>query len=322
MKLNLTDTQKSIVKILFVEKESSRSLLANKLSLTNAALTLALKPMLQKEIILEAKNDVQRVGRKELRLELNSEYGYFLGIDIRKHHLYFYLMDFVGNLISSSDDKTTTLKEFYLEKKDKILAIGITIRGLVNDSTLKEKYPELNKEIEELEVPIYTFNNVDCLANIYVLYHKEDKNFLLVKYGPGVGSSIYVLGKPLGNLSELGHTYYQGKTLEDTISYQALLNKEIEEQEANEIILKDKNKLKEILKVLSFALCNADSLLSLQKIVLSGQLLSDNDIVDKLKAELLSLKNNFDCSKLVVYPNYNELNNKKSCIGAFLKLFS
>lgn len=321
MKSNLSATQKTIVKILFVEKESSRSILAKRLSLTNAALTLALKPLLESNIVLETKNDVQRVGRKELLLTLNKKYGYFLGIDIRKHHLYFYLMDLGGNLISTSDDNSISLSDFIRSKKKKILSVGVTLRGLLKENVLEERYPELNKEIENLGLPVYVFNNVDCLADIYIMHHEEDKNFLLVKYGPGVGSSIYVNGHPLGSLSELGHTYYQDKTLEETISYSALLDKDIEEAEATKLILEDKSMRNKVLKVLSFALVNADALLSLQKIVLSGQLLSDEKTVNDLKKEIQSIKKEFDHAKLVVYPDYHELNMKKSCIGALIKTF-
>lgn len=318
---NLTDTQKKIIRILFAESESSRSILANKLSLTNAALTLTIKPLLEKGMLIEMKRDVQRVGRKELLISLNKDFGYFIGVDIRKHHFYFSLMDFSGKLVDFAVDKDISFDEFIAPHKEKLLAIGVTVRGQASMDILKEKYPEFVNIIENFNLPIYLFNNVDCLADIYALNHPEDKNFLLVKYGPGVGSSIYVYGKPLGSLSELGHTYYQDKTVEETISYSAILGKELEEEEANEEILQHPEKLEYVLHVLSFALLNADSLLSLQKIILSGALLSNEETKVKLNEELNKLNSNFDCSKLCVYPDYQTYNEIKSCIGAFNKLF-
>ncbi len=319
--INLSDTQKSIIRILFVTKEGSRSILANKLSLTNAALTLAIKPLIENEIVIEEKNDTQRVGRKELKLALNPNYGNFLGVDIRKHNLYYSLMNFKGELVDSCSSKESSLKEF-VNGKENILAVGVTIRGSIINGMLEEKYPQLQKELDEIGLPTYIFNNVDCLADIYSLFHHEDENFLLVKYGPGVGSSIYVHGNPLGNLSELGHTYcYPNKTVEDSICYSSLLGKEYEENEGNEIILNDEEKLKEVMRVLSFALVNADCLLSLQKIILSGALLSNETTKLKLKEELTLINPSFDTAKLCVYPHYNEFNAKKSCIGAFIKTY-
>lgn len=319
--MNLTDTQKTIIKILFVEKESSRSILAKKLSLTNAALTLTLKPLLEEKLVLESKNDVPKVGRKELKLSLNKDFGYFLGIEIKRNNVYYTLMDLNCNLIKYVNRNETTIEKFISKYKSKILAIGITMRGSVSLASLKNNHLEIYEDIESLNMPIYISNNVDSLADIYYLMHSEDKNFLLIKYGPGLGSSIYIHGVSLGNKSELGHTYYQDKTVEDTISYQAIINKDVSEEEGTEIILNDEEKFQHVIKVLSFSLMNADSLLSLNKIILSGALLSKDETILKLKSELNSLYNEFDLNKLVVYPDYKDLNIKKGCISAFIKTF-
>ena len=321
MIMNLTNTQKSIIKILFVEKESSRSILANKLELTNAALTLTIKPLLEEGIILETKNNIQRVGRKELKLNLNPSYGYFLGIDIKKNNTYYSLMDFQSSLISFENSKNTSLKDFIKEYKNKIISIGITMRGFSSIETFKSKNINLFNEVSNLSIPFYVFNNVDALADIYSLNYSEDSNFILIKYGPGVGSSIYVNGMKLGNSSELGHTFYKDKTIEDTISYYSLIGKEVKEEEGTEIIKNDLIKLKEVIHVLSFGLLNADALLSLQKIVLSGLLLSDESVIENLKKEISLKLESFDLDKLCIYPNYNEINVKKSCIGAFIRTF-
>ena len=318
---NFTETQKSIIKILFVEKESSRSLLAKKLSLTNAALTLTMKPLLESGIVVESKINQQRVGRKELKLKLNPEYGYFLGVDIRVHHAYFVLMDLAGNLIDFKSDKDMSFYDFYSNKFDKIIALGVTNRGPISKEAISNRFPELYKEIHDLELPKYLFNNVDCLGNIYALNHPEDKNFLLVKYGPGLGSSIYVFGKQLATLSELGHLFYKDKRLEEVISYSAVLGREVEEVEANDLIYNDKEKVNYILHAVAFGLLNADSLLSLQKIILSGYILSKESCKEKLEEEIKKLDKNFDINKLTLYPDYDETNKKKSSIGAFIKYF-
>lgn len=319
--INFTETQKSIIRILFVEKESSRSLLAKKLSLTNAALTLSMKPLLESKIVIESKIDQQRVGRKELKLKLNPNYGYFLGVDIRIHHVYFSLMDIAGNLIDFKCDKDISFHDFYSNVSGKILAIGVTNRGPISKEAIAQRFPELSKEIDGLDLPKYLFNNVDCLGNIYSLNHPDDKNFLLVKYGPGVGSSIYVFGKQLTTLSELGHIFYKDKRLEEVISYSAVLGREVEEAEANELIYNDKEKIDYILHVIAFGLLNADALLSLQKIILSGYILSKESSKEKLNEEIKKLDKNFDISKLTLYPDYDETNKKKSSIGAFIKYF-
>lgn len=318
----LTKTQKTIIRILFVEKSSTRTLLASKLALTNAALTLALKPLINDGLVLETRSKTsQKVGRRELRVTLNANYGSFLSIDVRKHHSYLNLVDFSGESIFSSDDASTPLGGILSKSKRRMLGIGITIRGEASLESFKTRYPDLFHEVQGSGIPYYVFNNVDCLASIYSLSHHEDKNFLLVKYGPGLGSSIYTNGKPLGATSELGHTFYQDKTVEDTISYSSLLGKEVEEKEGLALIQKNKAKLDKILTVLSFALCNADSLLSLQKIILSGALLTSEDVIALLKKQIISLKPDFDLTKICVYEDYQKINEIKGALGAFNKIF-
>lgn len=318
----LTKTQKTIIRILLVEKSSTRTLLACRLKLTNAALTLALKPLISEGLVLESRSkSIQKVGRKELRVTLNPNYGSFLSIDVRKHHSYFNLMDFSGKLTFSSDDASISLSDLLSMSKQRILGIGITIRGEASLQSFKARYPGLFQEVRGAAIPYFVFNNVDCLASIYSLSHHEDKNFLLVKYGPGLGSSIYANAKPLGASSELGHTFYRDKTVEETISYSSLLGKEVEEKEGLALIQKDKAKLNKILSVLSFALCNADSLLSLQKVILSGALLTSDEVIGLLEKQIISLKPDFDLSKIRVYENYREINEIKGALGAFNKTF-
>lgn len=317
----LTETQKTIIRILFIEKESSRSLLAKKLSFSNAALTLTMKPLLRNKIVLEDKYSNHQVGRKELIVRLNPEFGYFLGVDIRIHHIYYSLMDLTGNLVDFSSDKEKTLNEFCKNRIDKILAIGVSVRGQITKDNLIERFPELHKDLEKIDKPKYLFESVESLAEVYSLNHRDDKNFLLVKYGPGIGSSIYVFGKLLTTLSEIGHIFYNEKRLEDVISYNSILGKEIEEAEANKIIYNDENKVAYILHIIAEALLNCDSLLSLQKIVLSGFLLSKEEIKEKLVKEIKLLDDKFDSDKLCVYPDYEETNNKKSSICAFVRYF-
>ena len=320
--MELTKTQKTIIRILLAEKSSNRSLLAEKLSLTNAALTLALKPLLSEGMIIEKRDlSVQKVGRKALSIELNPDYGSFLSIDIKKSHSYFYEMDFSGNLKDKKDDRDLAFSEFLKSRKNFILGIGLVVRGDASFSYVKKKHPDLINELDDSSIPYFVFNNVDCLADIYFLENHGYKNFLLLKYGPGVGSSLYVNGKPLGAASELGHTYYNGKKVESLISYASLLGKEMDEKEATNIIEKDEGKLNAILKALSFVICNADALLSFQKIILSGELLSLTEIEGELKEKILSLNPDFDVNKISDYPNYKEKNEIKGALGAFMKIF-
>ncbi len=317
---NLSETQKNIIRILFAEKESTRTLLSNRLSLTNAALTLSLKPLLEEKIILEKKNESQKIGRKQITLYLNGSYGCFLGIDIKKNHVTYSLMDFSGSLLFVQNKDEISLLDFMKKSPFEILSLGITLRGDASLSHFEKQEEKIYQEIQSMNLPFSLANNVDSLAEIYSLYHPNERNFLLIKYGPGVGSSIHANGYPLGNLSELGHMYYQEKTVEETISYSSILE-DMNEKEATEYLLTHEEIQRKILHVLAFSLINADALLALNKIVLSGALLSDRDVLSRLIEEITKINPSFEEEKLSLYPDYATLNEKKSAIFAFLSMF-
>ncbi len=318
----LTLTQKEIIKILFAKKESSRSKLSSLLSLTPAGLTLALKPLLSSGMINESKNvDESRSGRKELTLCLNPTYGAFIGIDVRKHRSYLCKMDFAGNPLSSSDTSKTSIKDFILSSKEKILFIGVTMRGKSSSFVSSAAYKEIVSILDSLSIPYTIINNVAALSAIYYLFHKESENFLLVKYGPGVGSSIYVNGHPLSEESELGHTIYEGQTLEEAISYSSLFNKDIDEKEGTKLILENESYLATVMKALRFAIYNADVLISFQKIVLSGSFLTAPEMLPFLKKAIKDIGNDFDDDKICLYEDYESLNEIKGAIAGFIEYF-
>ncbi len=320
--IGLTATQKEIIKILFAKKESSRSKLSSLLSLTPAGLTLALKPLLSEGMINESKNvDDYRSGRKELTLRLNPNYGAYIGIDVRKHRSYFSKIDFAGNPIAFSSSDETSIGGFIRSSKERILSIGVTMRGKSSSFLDSEPYKAIVSSLDAFSLPYFIMNNVAALSAIHYLFHKESENFLLVKYGPGVGSSIYVNGKPLSEESELGHTIYEGKTLEETISYSSLLNKEVEEKEGLEEIEKSNIAIKTIIKALSFAIYNADALIPFQKIILSGSFLASKERQSLLKAALKEYDKDFDEDKICSYMDYEAINELKAALVGFNEYF-
>ncbi len=320
--IGLTLTQKEIIKILFAEKESSRSKLSSYLSLTPAGLTLALKPLLSEGMIKESKNnDDSRSGRKELTLRLNPSYGAYIGIDVRKHRSYYSKMDFAGNPLLFSDSEHSSIEDFVLSSKERILSIGVTMRGKSSSFVDSLIYKEITSTLDSLSIPYSISNNVAALSAIHYLLHRESQNFLLVKYGPGVGSSIYVNGKELSEESELGETIYEGKTLEEAISYSSLLEKEVEEKEGTKEIEKDEKAVSTIIKALSLALYNADALLSFQKIILSGSFLAEKKTQSLLKNALLIYDTNFDAEKICSYEDYESVNELKAALISFNEYF-
>ena len=324
MKLNLT--QNRIIRLLFLKGSLSRKSLASALSLSKAALTFATKELLEEGLLVSVgeKESEGKVGRREEMLELNPEYGHLLGLDIRLHNFYFSLTDFQGAnptfLVAKTEKEATRILES-VRKKGPIIAFSILMRGEASQERLSERFPSLAKALAELPCPISIQNNVAALARIYAFYHEENQNFLLVKYGPGLGSAIYVNGSLLGSASELGHAYVGNKPLEEQISFAVLLGEELEEKEGAERLLNDESLLTEAMGKLSYGLYNATELLHLEKIVLSGALLSHKQPRELLLQKLQSIEGGSLLPEIIKYPSYASINEIKGSIAAFL-LFS
>ncbi|MBO4541046.1 MAG: ROK family transcriptional regulator [Bacilli bacterium] len=320
--MKLTITQNRIISLLFRSGSLSRKELAAELSLSKAALTFATRPMMEEGILLPAgEKEEKKVGRREEMLRLNSDYGSFLGIDIRRHNFYFSLTDFAGKAIAfdvakSEKEATRTLEN--IQKEHHVLAISVLMRQKANPEVLALRYPLFHGALAQTNRPWIVENNVQALARIYAFYHEENRNFLLIKYGPGLGSAIYVNGDLLGSYSELGHAYVGDKPLEEQISFSALLGEDAEEIDGAKAILQNDSHLSFLIEKLSFGLYNAIQLLHLEKIVLSGVLLSERKAKEMLWKRLGRFESDAALPELVHYPSYSETNEIKGSIRAFL----
>ena len=328
MELNLT--QKHLVKLLFLRGEESRKALALSLGLSNPGLTLSVKSMLEEGVLLLG-NKIQtgKAGRNQEPLRLNPNYGYFIGVDIRKHYCYVCLTDFAGALLSEERYETVLALEKALEeltKSYKVLEIVFTVRNFKNiPSFLKVRQDlyALKARLEEKGNNVTFINNVESLAAIYHLYHPQEENFLLVKYGPGLGSAIYVHGEAIrrrnGMTSEIGHAYLQdGRMLENLVSFDALFDHEVEEEEGAKLLLGDPEKLQEVVDYLAITFLDADQLLALDKIVFTGHLLTLEEVRRKVVEKMKSIDPKFDGEKVVPFENYEELNRKKGGLQGFI----
>ena len=330
MKMN--STQKHIIRVLFLHGSDSRKFLSRELGLSQAALTLSVRPLLEEGLLLESgKVQTGKAGRTEELLSLNPEYGTYLGVDIRSNHYIVSMMDFKGNLIFEDRmEKTQDLAVFLKASafSNRLLGVGVTHHGS-RESLVNEKRVETIKEtLDHLGVKNYQFtNNVQALADVYHLFHMEEQNFLLIKYGPGLGSAIYVNGEKIrrknGSTSEIGHAYTkEGVTLENSISFETLFQKNVEEKEGADYLLHEEGKANEVIEKLSHALICADALLALDRIVFAGIFLSNESIKRRVCEKIKTFDPEFKEEKVVIYQNYEEFNAKKACIQAFIAQFS
>lgn len=325
--MDLNKTQKRIIELLFLKRSASKKELSREMNLSQAALTLSSKPLMEEGYLFsEGKKSSGRAGRSEELLSLNPSYGYFLGVDVKKTSITLTEMNFAGNLLLEEkfhDDHAIyqRLKEETDAKK--VLGLGVTYRK----NLFPFQYEGLISKLDNLPIPhIFFVNNVEALASSYHFLHQEEKNFLLIKYGPGLGSCIYVNGEPIkrqnGTRSEIGHAYLSnGSKLEDVVSFDTLLGKTVEEAEGAEELFQNKEKLSIALSTIALSLLDADALLALDQIVFAGVLLSKQEVIGRILQLILQYNPEFNINKISVYPDYAVNNSKKATLHSFIQLF-
>lgn len=328
---NLAPSEKKVMTSLFLADKLSRKSLSESLGLTGAAVTLSCQDLLNENLIKEnGYFSTGKAGRRERYLSLNENAYTLVGLDCRRHSFVVLLTSLNGSLLSSERFLDLAEAVAYLRKHAPLLppylGIGVTIRGYSTESKFFLEHPEFPSALAEFACPVHYLNNVESLASIHALLHPEEQNFLLLKYGPGVGSSIFIAGKPLksneGVSSEIGHWYLRpGLRFEDAISFEALLGQDYEEKEGAGALLGNPKALQECLHVIAFSLVNADYLLALDKIILSGVLLSTQGVLEQLLQQIHAIEADFDSSKLVIYKDYESINERKGSLQVFADSF-
>jgi hypothetical protein len=107
------------------------------------------------------------------------------------------------------------------------------------------------------------------------------------------------------------------------VSFETLLgpSTDYDEKEGAEVIKKNPELLEKIIVIMSPTLLNASYMLSLDKIVFAGILLSDPEIKDRLEVEMKELDKNFSTDKIIVYPEYAKIIDIKGSLQVFIDNF-
>ena len=174
-------------------------------------------------------------GRRPNIFGLNQDAGYFVGADIRRHHVSIAITNFKGKLIDYKEDIPLVLErteESFLQlteliknttealeiPQEKVLAYGINLTGRVNHETgysfsyfIGEDKP-LSQVLEsELNAPVFIENDSRSMAyGEYICGEaNNEKNMLFINLGWGLGMGIIIDGKlsygKSGFSGEIGH---------------------------------------------------------------------------------------------------------------------
>lgn len=210
----------------------SRSKISEDLKISAASVSRAVEKLIKEGYVVESGKQNTKMGKKPILLEINSEKGYVIGVDLSKERIRFSLADFkgiefrkcVGSKVTESkeiiDNIISGIKESL--KKDKIsmnkikaicLAIPAAIdinSGKIITAALYPQWKDINfKKIlkDEFKVPIFIENDVNLAAfgEKHFGGAKQYENFIFIEVSEGIGAGIIIDNKLFrGNFGSAG----------------------------------------------------------------------------------------------------------------------
>ena len=174
-------------------------------------------------------------GRRPSVYGLNPNAGYFVGVDIARHHFHIAISDFKGELINFIQDIEFVLEASELSFRticrmvkdevskcgvpwDKVLGIGVSLSGRVNPEKgysltyfVSDDIPLKSIFQKEFNVPVTIENDSRAMTygEYMTLGKKADKNMMFINISWGLGMGIITDGKlyygKSGYSGELGH---------------------------------------------------------------------------------------------------------------------
>lgn len=217
--------RKAVLSYLNMYGASSRKKIAEDLKLTTATLSIITNELINNNMVLEL-GEVQekKVGRKKILIDLNEKARYSLGLEIQKRKIIFVITDLKANIIFEKEwaitgefklDEFLKILNFINEKiediRNIVLGIGILVQGEIQDNkALNCPIPDVFEIVEKyLRIKAIIENNMTGLVVSELYFREQHNNFWVLKYGPGVGTSVVINGKILygenNKPAEFGH---------------------------------------------------------------------------------------------------------------------
>ena len=225
--LNTSDIKKTnrrlILDHIFRTETTSRTQLANSLSMSKPAISDNLSPLLEAGLVEEAGGSSAGPsgGRKQILLHFNPQNKYIITIDLSSNSVIFALSDLSGNIVNTFEifvsDSTPVescqdmlcngvrvLQQSHAASADRIYCIAIGAPGTYDESGnlvscnpgcscppwyLADLRPRLK---EEFQLPIIVYNNIKsaALGEWIAGCCQQESNLLFLSTGLGIGVGI------------------------------------------------------------------------------------------------------------------------------------
>ena len=227
----------AIFKLIYKNQPITRKELANTSSYSAATISNHVNHLIEMGFVTESKKGSSTGGRKPVNLEIISEKGYMLTINIEVDQVNIKLLNIKYEIVEEiiieelyKNDVSRSLIKIFQEIKrilnhnprfkDKLLGTGISVPGLINKESGKlvfapnltwENVPILDEfKAEFPDTPLFLENEAKASAIAEKTFaYPEIENMVFISVNQGIGCGIIFNGKLIrgatGNCGEYGH---------------------------------------------------------------------------------------------------------------------
>ena len=363
------NNKSTILKLINEKGPLSRKDIADETGLTPASVTQITTALLSDGLLSEKGTDEtvrSTAGRRKVFLDINPEYLFGVTVNLDPENTTVAVINAKGEAIlkdSFKTDKEKSADDFLRkvsiridsitdklprEQKDKIKTVSISVPGPVDRENgiagraygIWKESVAIKSALEGLTGKnIIVSNNVDAFSKAELLFGEGRKweNLFIIKWGPGVGSSIVIDGKIYEGrhkkTAEIGHVIVdrEGKKcacgrigcLGTKISYQAL-NKitRFSPEDFGTVFenakKKERKDFEDAISLFAECIVNAGVLIAPNRIVLEGSLLQSEVIRNALIESCKELDPAYDENRIV----FSSLYDKEDHIGPAAELLA
>lgn len=227
--------KRGILRLCIEHKEASISYFSKQLGISVPTITKLIGELIEEGFLLDEGKIGTSGGRRPSIFGLNPNAGYFIGIDVARHHFHIAVMDFQGNLRNYIEDiefvlesNSSSFREICRLVKDhvvaagipwiKVLAAGISLAGRVNPEEgyslsyfVSDDLPLKDLFQRELNVPVSIENDSRALTygEYMNLGRNADKDMIAINLSWGLGMGMILDGRlyygKSGFSGEIGH---------------------------------------------------------------------------------------------------------------------
>lgn len=330
---------------------SSRKDIALAAGLTQASVTQIVAALIEEGILKEGgsiQENSNSAGRRKVLLNIDAQAFLAFAVNMEPDITTIAVCDLMGEAVSGKGNEKLirsypTIKkdpEEALEKiaevcrelkallpkecRKKIDALSFATTGIVDveEGIARRAYGIWEKEVpvrsilqRKLRLPVLMENNVDAFAIAEQVFGagKTEDDLFVIKWGPGVGSSVIIGGEVFrgdhGKTAEMGHFIVDPEGTVCNCGRRGCLETKVSTKALK--ACKTKEERRKAVRLFARSIVNAGTILAPGRIILFGSLSED----EELRAELISGCAAYD-------PAYNEqrilhsiLSGKESYIG-------